>query len=171
MHHRQGQREAAHHTHRRPHGRLAALPAPGEKNHNAEALTDTIEADTIDCGACPVTQPAAPENTTPGKGPENRTPENTTRENTPLDLPPLEETASIQLALISVLIDVLQALDKIKRERPEEANPAIRTARASAFERDAGANHQAMLMPCSSACAKTERRFVIFSTLRTCLPR
>ena len=76
MHHRQGQRQAARHTHRRPDGRFAALPAPSEGN-----------IETIDYGAYPVGQPA-------------------TSENTPLDLPPLEDTASIQLALI----DVLQAL-------------------------------------------------------------
>ena len=105
MHHRQGQREAARHTHRRPHGRFAALSAPSEQNRKTSD-SQTIEADTIDDGSCPVTQPAI-------------------RENTPLNLPPLEETASIQLALFDVLIDVLQALDKIKRERPEEANPAI----------------------------------------------
>jgi hypothetical protein len=82
MHHRQGQRQAARHTHRRPDGRFAALPASSENNPNNEAITDTI-----DYGAYPVGQPA-------------------TSENTPLDLPPLEDTASIQLALI----DVLQAL-------------------------------------------------------------
>ena len=91
MHHRQGQREAARQIHRRPHrhsdGRLAALSAHSESNQNAEALTDTIEADTIGHGYSPVTQPAA-------------------SENPPLDLPPIEDTASIQLALI----DVLQAL-------------------------------------------------------------
>ena len=32
MHHRQGQRQAARHTHRRPDGRFAALPAPSEKH-------------------------------------------------------------------------------------------------------------------------------------------
>jgi hypothetical protein len=82
MHHHQGQREAARHTHRRPDGRFAALPAPSEKNPNNEAITDTI-----DYGSYPVTQPPA-------------------FENTPLDLAPLEDTASIQLALI----DALQAL-------------------------------------------------------------
>ena len=82
MHHRQGQRQAARHTHRRPDGRFAALPAPSENNPNNEVLTDTI-----DYGSYPVTQPA-------------------TFENTPLDLPPLEDNVSIQLALI----DVLQAL-------------------------------------------------------------
>jgi hypothetical protein len=76
MHHRQGQRQAARHTHRRPDGRFAALPAPSEKH-----------IETIDYGSYPVAHPA-------------------TSENTPLDLPPLEDTASIQLALI----DVLQAL-------------------------------------------------------------
>ena len=76
MHHRQGQRPAARHTHRRPDGRFAALPAPSESN-----------IETIDYGSYPVAHPA-------------------TSENTPLDLPPLEDTASIQLALI----DVLQAL-------------------------------------------------------------
>jgi hypothetical protein len=76
MHHRLGQRPAARHTHRRPDGRFAALPAPSENN-----------IETIDYGSYPVAHPA-------------------TSENTPLDLPPLEDTASIQLALI----DVLQAL-------------------------------------------------------------
>ena len=76
MHHRQGQRQAARHTHRRPDGRFAALPAPTEKN-----------IETIDYGSYPV----APAETS---------------ENAPLDFPPLEDTASIQLALI----DVLQAL-------------------------------------------------------------
>jgi hypothetical protein len=76
MHHRQGQRQAARHTHRRPDGRFAALPAPSEKH-----------IETIDYGSYPVAHPG-------------------TSENTPLDLPPLEDTASIQLALM----DVLQAL-------------------------------------------------------------
>ena len=81
MHHHQGERQAARHTHRRPDGRFAALPAPSDN-------TDAIQ--TIDYGPYPVgvsTSPAA-------------------WENTPLDLPPVEDTASIQLALI----DVLQAL-------------------------------------------------------------
>ena len=82
MHHRQGQRQAARHTHRRADGRFAALPAPSENHPHNEAITDTI-----DYGSYPVTQPAA-------------------FENTPLDLPPIEDNASIQLALI----DVLQAL-------------------------------------------------------------
>jgi hypothetical protein len=73
MHHRQSQRQAARHTHRRADGRFAALPAPSE-NH----------IETIDYGSYPVTQPA-------------------TFENTPLDLAPLEDNASIQLALIDVL--------------------------------------------------------------------
>jgi hypothetical protein len=81
MHHRQGQRDAARHTHRRPDGRFAALPAPSDS-------TATIE--TIDYGPYPV-----------GAGANSGA-----WENTPLDLPPVEDTESIQLALI----DVLQAL-------------------------------------------------------------
>ena len=111
MHHRPGQREAARQTYRRPVGRFAALSAPSEINPNA--LTDTI-----DCGSYPVTQAA-------------------TFENTPLDLPPLEETVSIQLALI----DVLQTLDKIRRERKEEANTAIRTAECIRVRARWRANH------------------------------
>jgi hypothetical protein len=74
LYQRQGQRRAARHTHRRPDGRFAALPAP-------EGST----TETIDYGPYPVgaSAPAAP-----------------------LDLPPVEDTESIQLALI----DVLQAL-------------------------------------------------------------
>lgn len=81
LHHRQGERQAARHTHRRTDGRFTALPAPSDN-------TGAIQ--TIDYGPYPVgvsTSSAA-------------------WENTPLDLPPVEDTASIQLALI----DVLQAL-------------------------------------------------------------
>jgi hypothetical protein len=81
LHHRQGQRQAAHHTHRRADGRFAALPAPSGNNAAIE---------TIDYGPYPV-------------GAATQTP---AWENTPLDLPPVEDTESIQLALI----DVLQAL-------------------------------------------------------------
>ena len=81
LHHRQGERPAARHTHRRPDGRFAALPAPSD---NADAIQ------TIDYGPYPV---GAATNSA-------------TWENTPLELPPLEDTVSIQLALI----DVLQAL-------------------------------------------------------------
>jgi hypothetical protein len=72
MHHRQGQCEAARHTHRRPHGRFTALSAPSEQNPKTSD-SQTIEADTIDDGSHPVTQPA-------------------TSENTPLDLPPVKNT-------------------------------------------------------------------------------
>ena len=87
LYQRQGQHhQAARHTHRRPDGRFAALPAP-----------DGNTTDTIDYGPYPV---GAPTNTgAPG-------PSVGTWENTPFDLPPVEDTASIQLALI----DVLQAL-------------------------------------------------------------
>ena len=87
MHHRQGQRQAARHTHRRPDGRFAALPAPTENN-----------VETIDYGAYPV-GPTSTE-----CHPERS--EGSALHSAPLDFPPLEDTASIQLALI----DVLQAL-------------------------------------------------------------
>jgi hypothetical protein len=87
MHHRQGQRQAARHTHRRADGRFAALPAPSEKN-----------IETIDYGSYPVSA------TSPACHPERS--EGSAVHSAPLDLPPLEDTASIQLALI----DVLQAL-------------------------------------------------------------
>ena len=82
LHQRQSQRQAARHSHRRPDGRFAALPAPEGSSPNNQAVTDTI-----DYGSYPV-------------GSTNSC------ENAPLDLPPVEDTASIQLALI----DVLQAL-------------------------------------------------------------
>jgi hypothetical protein len=86
MHHRQSERPAARHTLRRADGRFMALPAPGGESHpHNEAV-----ADTIDYGPYPV---GAPTNSAAW-------------ENTPLDLPPVEDSASIQLALI----DVLQAL-------------------------------------------------------------
>jgi hypothetical protein len=81
MHHRQGQRQAARHSHRRADDRFAALPA---------ASDNTAAIQTIDYGPYPVSV-----GTNSG-----------TWENTPLDLPPVEDTESIQLALI----DVLQAL-------------------------------------------------------------
>lgn len=81
LHHRQGERQAARHTHRRPDGRFAALPASSDN-------TGAIQ--TIDYGPYPVGVSTS----------------SATWENTPLDLPPVEDTASIQLALI----DVLQAL-------------------------------------------------------------
>jgi hypothetical protein len=87
MHHRQGQRQAARHSHRRADGRFAALPAPSEKN-----------IETIDYGSYPVSA------TSPACHPERS--EGSAVHSAPLDLPPLEDTASIQLALI----DVLQAL-------------------------------------------------------------
>ena len=79
LHYRQGERQAARHTLRRQDGRFAALPAP-----------DGSSIQTIDYGPYPV---GAATNSA-------------TWENTPLDLPPVEDTESIQLALI----DVLQAL-------------------------------------------------------------
>jgi len=83
LHYRQGERQAARHTLRRPDGRFAALPAPHGSN-------DGSSIQTIDYGPYPV-----------GAGANAAT-----WQNTPLDLPPVEDTASIQLALI----DVLQAL-------------------------------------------------------------
>jgi hypothetical protein len=79
LHYRQGERQAARHTLRRQDGRFAALPAP-----------DGSSIQTIDYGPYPV----------------GAATHSATWENTPLDLPPVEDTASIQLALI----DVLQAL-------------------------------------------------------------
>jgi hypothetical protein len=83
LYQRQGDRPTARHTHRRPDGRFAALPAPSD---STAAITETI-----DYGPYPVG--AAPTECHPVNSP-------------PLDLPPVEDTASIQLALI----DVLQAL-------------------------------------------------------------
>jgi hypothetical protein len=83
LHQRQGQRQAAHHNLRRADGRFAALPAPEGSSPNNQAITDTIDYGSYPVGA------------NSGAG-----------ENTPLDLPPVEDTESIQLALI----DVLQAL-------------------------------------------------------------
>ena len=82
MHYRQGERQAARHTLRRADGRFAALLAPSD---------NTAAIQTIDYGPYPV-------------GAASTNP--STWENAPLDLPPVEDTASIQLALI----DVLQAL-------------------------------------------------------------
>jgi hypothetical protein len=90
FHDRLHQRQAARHSHRRPDGRFAALPAPQDN-------TNTGQTDTIDYGPYPVgpaTTPCHPERS---EGPAVTT---------PLDLPPVEDTESIQLALI----DVLQAL-------------------------------------------------------------
>ncbi len=84
LYQRQGQRQPARHTHRRPDGRFAALPAPDGSTPTNEAITETI-----DYGPYPVGAPASA--SVPAA---------------PLDLPPVEDTASIQLALI----DVLQAL-------------------------------------------------------------
>jgi hypothetical protein len=81
MHYRQGERQSARHHHRRADGCFAALPPPEESPEESNTQT-------IDYGPYPVGAPAA------------------TSANTPLDLPPIEDTASIQLALI----DVLQAL-------------------------------------------------------------
>ena len=84
FHLRLHQRQAARHTHRRSDGRFAALPAPDG------STTETGQTDTIDYGPYPVRAPA----------------ECHPVHSTPLDLPPVEDTESIQLALI----DVLQAL-------------------------------------------------------------
>jgi hypothetical protein len=77
LYQRQSSRPAARHTLRRADGRFAALPAPEGSN-----------IQTIDYGPYPVGAHSG------------------AWENTPLDLAPVEDTASIQLALI----DVLQAL-------------------------------------------------------------
>jgi hypothetical protein len=82
LHYRQGERQATRHSLRRADGRFAALPAPDGSRSNNEAITDTI-----DYGPYPVGSTSS-------------------YENAPLDLPPVEDTESIQLALI----DVLQAL-------------------------------------------------------------
>jgi hypothetical protein len=82
LHYRQGERQAARHTLRRADGRFAALSAPSD---------NTAAIQTIDYGPYPV-----------GATSTN----SSTWENAPLDLPLVEDTASIQLALI----DVLQAL-------------------------------------------------------------
>ena len=83
LYQRQSQRQAARHTNRRPDGRFTALPEPGA---NCTAIVPT---DTIDYGPYPVGAGAT-----------------AISENASLDLPPVEDTESIQLALI----DVIQAL-------------------------------------------------------------
>jgi hypothetical protein len=83
LYQRQSARHAACHTHRRNDGRFAALPEPGA---NCIAIVPT---DTIDYGPYPVGASAI-----------------AISENASLDLPPVEDTESIQLALI----DVIQAL-------------------------------------------------------------
>jgi len=75
MHPRQGRRPAARHALRRPDGRFAALPAP-----------EGSSIQTVDYGSIPVGAAHS-----------------ATSENTQLDLPPVEDTESIQLALIEVL--------------------------------------------------------------------
>jgi hypothetical protein len=90
LYQRQGQRQAARHAHRRPDGRFAALPAPQDSNQ------DSIE--TIDYGSYPV-DTAKPSATYLAEMREKHS-------QIELDLPPVEDTESIQLALI----DVLQAL-------------------------------------------------------------
>ena len=88
LYQRQSQRHAARHTHRRPDGRFAALPAPAAGNDTNEASIDTIDYGPYPVGAsAPAPSPAIWQNAS-------------------LDLPPVEDTESIQLALI----DVLQAL-------------------------------------------------------------
>ncbi|HZD76920.1 MAG TPA: hypothetical protein VE218_07945 [Acidobacteriaceae bacterium] len=88
LYQRQSQRQAARHAHRRPDGRFAALPAPSDSGLHNEAITDTI-----DYGPYPV-----------GAGASASSP--AVWQNASLDLPPVEDTESIQLALI----DVIQAL-------------------------------------------------------------
>jgi hypothetical protein len=83
LYQRQSARQAPRHAYRRPDGRFAALPAP---DANCTAI---IQTDTIDHGPYPVGAGAS-----------------AISENASLDLPPVEDTASIQLALI----DVIQAL-------------------------------------------------------------
>jgi hypothetical protein len=98
FHDRLYQRQAARHNYRRADGRFAALPAP--QDNTSTDQTDTIAetiTETIDYGPYPV----GPGSNTGAPGPGLGR-----WENTPLDLPPVEDTASIQLALI----DVLQAL-------------------------------------------------------------
>lgn len=80
LYQRQSQRLAARHTNRRPDGRFAALPAPSDS---------TAIIETIDYGPYPVGAGAT-----------------AISQNASLDLPPVEDTESIQLALI----DVIQAL-------------------------------------------------------------
>jgi hypothetical protein len=89
LYQRQSQRVAARHALRRPDGRFIALPAP--------AGSDTSHAviETVDYGPYPVGAPYHPERS-----------EASALHSAPLDLPPVEDTESIQLALI----DVLQAL-------------------------------------------------------------
>jgi hypothetical protein len=87
LHQRQGERPAARHAHRRPDGRFAALPAP-----SGDTAIETIDYGPYPVGASTECHPERSEGSAV--------------HNTPLDLPPVEDTASIQLALI----DVLQAL-------------------------------------------------------------
>jgi len=96
LHYRQGERQAARHTLRRPDGRFAALPAPHGSN-------DGSSIQTIDYGPYPVGDPRVPH---PERSEGWDKTEAGPWENTPLELPPVEDTVSIQLALI----DVLQAL-------------------------------------------------------------
>jgi hypothetical protein len=70
MHHRQGQREAARHTHRRADGRFAALSAPGN--------TETSNTATSNYRPCPV----------------GVSTNSASCQNTPLNLPPVEDTAA-----------------------------------------------------------------------------
>jgi hypothetical protein len=92
LHYRQGERQAARHSLRRADGRFAALPAP-----------DGSSIQTIDYGPYPVGDPRVPH---PERSEGWDKTEAGPWENTPLELPPVEDTVSIQLALI----DVLQAL-------------------------------------------------------------
>jgi hypothetical protein len=86
FHNRLHQRQAARHTHRRPDGRFAALPAPQDNTATIDYGTYPVDATAMHCH---------PERS---EGPAVHSPS--------LDLPPVEDIESIQLALI----DVLQAL-------------------------------------------------------------
>jgi hypothetical protein len=83
MHHREGQRQAARHTHRRPDGRILARAAP-------QPAGDA----TVDYG----TYPVAPTSTE--CHPERS--EGSAVHSASLNLPPLDDAVSIQLALIDV---------------------------------------------------------------------
>lgn len=84
FHDRLHQRQTTRHTNRRADGRFAALPAPEGSTPSNQAITETI-----DYGPYPVGVPTSA--SVPAAS---------------LDLPPVEDTESIQLALI----DVIQAL-------------------------------------------------------------
>ncbi len=91
LYQRQGQHRTARHTHRRSDGRFAALPAPhaGDPGDAIAEVTPEPITDTIDYGPYPVGAATG-----------------ASAQTASLDLPPVEDTESIQLALI----DVIQAL-------------------------------------------------------------